>query len=175
MQAIITSKRIESFKNQLKKKEIKYSYYNQLQIKSLSKIFQSITGFKELTEKMIGLEKSSPENYSRISSLWITSYFECTKLFSREKYILPIGLKKKHINMFSNFNSLFDLISIEKKLKSLYYTNEIDEVELVGNYEDLSSISEQLKCYDNKRIFEATILSINDLCQDIETYFEAIE
>ncbi|CAA0190002.1 conserved hypothetical protein [Tenacibaculum maritimum] len=50
IQSMWVNKKMERFKNDLKKSEIKFSKYNQLQIESLSKIYQLLTSFLESTK-----------------------------------------------------------------------------------------------------------------------------
>ena len=45
IQNIIITRKLEKYKSELKKSELKFSVYNQLQIESLSKLFQQLTEF----------------------------------------------------------------------------------------------------------------------------------
>lgn len=175
IQYIWTIRKIEGFKSELKKSQIKFSFYNELQIKSLSKIFTTLTDFKRITANISQSKNDNPEHYKKIASLWLKSFIETTEIFSYEKYILPVDLKNKYSYLISNFYTLNELIGKEKQLKSLYYTNESGDVELGGDNEDLNNIHKQLKEFNKQGVFSLAISSIDNLRSQIEKYFESIE
>ena len=114
IQNIIITRKLEKYKSELKKSELKFSVYNQLQIESLSKLFQQLTEFKDTTSIISKSESKSPESYQQIAVIWSNKFFETTKMFSKEKYILPKNIKNRYTEIHQNFKTLFEYIKNEK-------------------------------------------------------------
>lgn len=96
VQSLIVSRKIERFKNDLKKSEIRFSKYNQLQIESLSKIYPLLADLTFRTSIIkSNIKNSSPEKIQKITEQWGQSFNEVFSTFSKEKYILPKEIKLK--------------------------------------------------------------------------------
>ena len=68
IQSILVSRKIERFKSGLKKTEIKFSKYNQLQIEALSKAYELLTEFLGYTFAIKNtINSASPELIKSIS------------------------------------------------------------------------------------------------------------
>ena len=170
---ICITKNIEKYKSELKRTELKFSVYNQLQIEALSKLFQQLTEFKEITSIISNSEKRSPEKYKQIAISWTNNFFEMTKLFSKEKYILPIEIKKQYTLIHQNFNTILGFIKSEKELKSNFYTDEFGDV-VYEDYERINELTDELKLFNRDIVFEKAINNIEFARKEIENYFEKI-
>ena len=83
LQSIFISKKIENFKSELKKSEIKFSKYNQIQIEALSNAYELLTDFLKITYiTKRNLNHSSPELISSTAKDWLTSYGKTYSYFS---------------------------------------------------------------------------------------------
>ena len=173
IQTICITKNIEKYKSELKRTELKFSVYNQLQIEALSKLFQQLTEFKEITSIISNSEKRSPEKYKQIAISWTNNFFEMTKLFSKEKYILPIEIKKQYTLIHQNFNTILGFIKSEKELKSNFYTDEFGDV-VYEDYERINELTDELKLFNRDIVFEKAINNIEFARKEIENYFEKI-
>lgn len=175
---IITTSGIAFFFNKrLKKFSSRFSYFSEMQIKSLANIYNLLAEFKEKTETMEKLEfkTKTPETYKKKSLEWLETYIHCTKQFSRERYIFPIKIRKKYDNILEDFNSLYEIIDKKQKIESLFYTNEVGDKELGGDYSDLVELMDELNKFNVNGVFKKSIISINSLLNEIEGEFDKIK
>ena len=96
-----------------------------------------------------------------------------TKLFSKEKYILPIEIKKQYTLIHQNFNTILGFIKSEKELKSNFYTDEFGDV-VYEDYERINELTDELKLFNRDIVFEKAINNIEFARKEIENYFEKI-
>lgn len=165
------------FNKRLKKFSLRFSYFSEMQIKSLADIYNLLAEFKEKTETMEKLEfkNKTPEAYKKKSLEWLETYIHCTKQFSRERYIFPIKIRKKYDNILEDFNSLYEIIDKKQKIESLFYTNEVGDKELGGDYSDLVELMDELNKFNVNGVFKKSIISINSLLNEIEGEFDKIK
>lgn len=175
IQNIIITRKLEKYKSELKKSELKFSVYNQLQIESLSKLFQQLTEFKDTTSIISKSESRSPESYQQIAVIWSNKFFETTKIFSKEKYILPKNIKNRYTEIHQNFKTLFEYIKNEKELKSNFFTNEVGDVIFEGDYQNLNELTEKIQKFNRNDIFAKAINDIELVRKEIEKHFEKLE
>jgi hypothetical protein len=176
IQSIWVSRKIERFKSVLKKSEIKYSAYNQLQIESLSKIYQLLSDFSEQTF-IVGqeIDSVSPERIIKTTKKWLILYKNVYITFSREKYILPKDIKEKYASIFSQLENMKGYVKNEKDMSAMFYTWETGEVEFMGDDMDRITLFDKLKEYKKDGIINQTIDNTTELRKKIEQYFENIE
>ena len=175
IQNIIITRKLEKYKSELKKSELKFSVYNQLQIESLSKLFQQLTEFKDTTSIISKSESKSPESYQQIAVIWSNKFFETTKIFSKEKYILPKNIKNRYTEIHQNFKTLFEYIKNEKELKSNFFANEVGDVIFEGDYQNLNELTEKIQKFNRNDIFAKAINDIELVRKEIEKHFEKLE
>lgn len=175
IQNIIITRKLEKYKSELKKSELKFSVYNQLQIESLSKLFQQLTEFKDTTSIISKSESKSPESYQQIAVIWSNKFFETTKMFSKEKYILPKNIKNRYTEIHQNFKTLFEYIKNEKELKSNFFTNEVGDLIFEGDYQNLNELTEKIQKFNRNDIFAKAINDIELVRKEIEKHFEKLE
>lgn len=175
IQNIIITRKLEKYKSELKKSELKFSVYNQLQIESLSKLFQQLTEFKDTTSIISKSESKSPESYQQIAVIWSNKFFETTKMFSKEKYILPKNIKIRYTEIHQNFKTLFEYIKNEKELKSNFFTNEVGDLIFEGDYQNLNELTEKIQKFNRNDIFAKAINDIELVRKEIEKHFEKLE
>lgn len=175
IQNIIITRKLEKYKSELKKSELKFSVYNQLQIESLSKLFQQLTEFKDTTSIISKSESKSPESYQQIAVIWSNKFFETTKIFSKEKYILPKIIKNRYTEIHQNFKTLFEYIKNEKELKSNFFTDEVGDVIFEGDYQNLNELTEKIQKFNRNDIFAKAINDIELVRKEIEKHFEKLE
>jgi len=173
--SIWTNQRIERFKNGLKKTEIKFSLYNELQIKALSKLYQLLVDFQKKTKLIKESNNLSTEKHKNLVQNWIAIYIQCSNEFSMEKYILPKEIKDSYSAILTDYDNLLNLVNYEKRVTSLYYTNENGETELGGEYKDLDDITTKIKELDRIKIMLNTIQKTSLLREKIEKIFERME
>lgn len=116
IQSIWVSSKIERFKTDLKKAEIKFSRYNELQIYSLRTIYHKLVTFQVANNQIF---KSKPKSirhsdYKDRINEWLKSYIDCVNEFAREKILLPEELKSLFSRTLEDFEEVKDILISEK-------------------------------------------------------------
>ncbi len=176
LQTLYVSRKIEKFKNQLKKTEIKFSKYSQLQIEALSQIYELVDDF-DLNNRNISvnLKNVSPEYKKNITTEWLSTFNKFYFSFSKKKYILPKHIKEDYETIIHDLVAAKEYVKIENDISSLYHTWENGDVEMIGNYEEAFRLSEALQEYEEKGLLQKTNANIQNLKNEIESYFNKIE
>jgi hypothetical protein len=179
IQFIYVSKRIEAFKNELKKSEIKFSTFNQLQINALRKIYHLIIKF-ELTTKI--LYNTSTKNldhqlFEKRINKWLNDFFESKREFENERILLTKVLKELYTETYIDFEKIKKLLINEKEqldyleqkyqgdLRELYQFSELESEEIVNKINKISkelSIEKSLKNFEKlKTEIENVFIQMN--------------
>jgi hypothetical protein len=176
IQSILVSIKIERFKSILKKSELKYSKYNQLQIEALSEIYELLTEFLNHTFTIKNkINSASPELITSISKKWLNSYGIIYTTFSKNKYILPISTKNVFSSIIKDLQDMSKYVGSEKNKSAMYHTWKNGEVEFMGDNQDLKKLYDELNKYDKEGVINNTIEKIKIIKKEIENYFEKIE
>jgi hypothetical protein len=176
IQSIWVSRKIESFKSDLKKTEIEFSKYNQLQIDALSKAYELLTEFSGITLIIKNnINSAPPEIIKSTSVMWLNSYENVYSFFLNKKYILPISIKVVFSLIIKDLHNTRQYVTIIKNRSSMYHTWETGEIEFMGDDEYLYKLHKELSKYDNEGIITKTIENIKTIQKEIENYFEKIE
>ncbi len=173
-QAIWVSKKIEVFKNDLKKSEIKFSRYNEMQIKILSESYQLLSEFNESTLNITN-EKLSPEIMQRITKKWFEDYHNFYKHYSRNKFIFLSRIKIKLSLIFKTFEKMKSIVKIESDFSKMHYTDDSGTIQFIGNNEDLNKIHQEFNKLDKTKTISYVLSNIESLKKDIEDYFIKLE
>jgi len=179
IQFIYVSKRIEAFKNELKKSEIKFSAFNQLQINALRNIFHLIIKF-ELTTKI--LYNTSTKNlnhqlFEKRVNKWLNDFFESKREFENERILLTKVLKELFTETYIDFEKIKKILINEKEqldyleqkyqgdLRELYQFSELESDEIVNKINKISkelSIEKSLKNFEKlKTEIENVFIQMN--------------
>lgn len=172
LQAIYTSRIVDKYKNELKKQEVKFSVYNQIQIEKLSLLFEVSHDHKFSASTFVGLSKKSLSDITDLHGYDIT-YEALSDCYSRNRYIFPKEIKD-HIQSDKNILSDFEL-----KISFLITKNEIlscnedeDQKDRISNLELIES---EIGGYN----FEKGSLEVMFFCESlkvlIENHFEEWE
>jgi hypothetical protein len=175
IQSIWVSRKIERFKTDLKKSEIKFSRFNELQVNSLRDIYHKLASF-HLSNNLIF--KSKPKSvghtkYKNRINEWIKNYIECANEFSREKILLTPELKSLFGRTLKDFEEVKDILMSQKE--NLDYL----EMENQGNWNamydfednELITISKSIENLKNKDSIKNSEKHIRELREKIEAEF----
>ncbi|MEP0732271.1 MAG: hypothetical protein ABJC50_05445, partial [Nonlabens ulvanivorans] len=173
-QAIWVSKRIETFKNALKKSEIKFSRYNEMQIKILSESYQLLSDFNESTIN-VTYSELSPEVLNQRAKKWFEDYYNFQRHYSRNKFIFLSKTKVKLSVIFGTFEKMKSIVKMEQDRSKIHYTDESGDVQFVGDYQDLKKIYVELNKLNKNDTIRYTLSNIESLKKDIEEYFKNLE
>ncbi|MBD1383826.1 hypothetical protein IDJ75_00930 [Mucilaginibacter rigui] len=174
-QAIWVSGRIERFKTELKKSEIKFSRFNELQVEALHNIYHKLVNFNYANSNLFynAYDKNNHNKYKERIQLWVKSYIECINEFSKEKILLSEETKALVKKTLIDFNKVKDAI-----LKEDEDLNNVEEAEngvweLIYDYNDqeleiINKRIEQIKLNDFVKKSEENIKALRE---DIENHF----
>ena len=175
IQSILISKNIEKFKNDLKKSEIKFSKYNQLQVKALNELYPKLSELLINTALIqIEINNASPEKINTLTKNWGESFAKVLKDFMLKRYILPIDIKKEYNILITQLSKVNLYIQAEQQMSSLYATVN-DEVEFMGDTEERIEISDELNKLKKDGLLNDSVTAINKILSEIEQYFDRIE
>ncbi len=108
IQSIIVTRKIERFKNDLKKSEIKFSRYNELQINALRKIYHQLAEFQYYNNLIFRAKPYSVDHQkfkNRING-WVKAYIENANDFSKERILLTPELKNLYSRTIKDFEEV---------------------------------------------------------------------
>mgnify|MGYP003672286779 CR=1 FL=1 len=177
LQTIFVSRKIERFKNELKRSEIKFSRFNNLQIDALKSIYDNLVTFHYKNFRLF-----FPSTYGHGSlkvkmDEWKSEFNSIMDIFHREKILLPSDLKNKVKDFEIKFNVIF--MALKNELQSISEMEEYDGTEdvqiLYGNPEkEVESIKSRIERLKKITEIEQSEKTIKDLRQNIEDYFESL-
>jgi hypothetical protein len=174
VQAIWVSRKIEKFKNELKKSEIKFSRYNELQIRILSESYQLLSDFNESTLN-VTRSNLSPEVLNKRAKKWLEDYYNFNKHYSRNKFIFLPRIKTKLSLIFSTFEKMKTIVKIDHDTSQIHYTDDHGEVQFVGSHDDLERIHSELGTLNKNDTIKYTLANIENLKKEIENFFSSLE
>ncbi|MGV8826716.1 MAG: hypothetical protein ACWA6U_00220 [Breznakibacter sp.] len=172
LQAVYTSRLIDKYRNDLKKKEIRFSVFNELQINKLSRLFELTT---ELKTDLAVIYNRLVSNEKTIDiKIWTSNYQEFDSFYGSSKYIVPKKIKtmisnttKKLIDFNCNIGLLNEKLELTSNNKKNISAEKLEEC--------LGLIENQIKDYN----FHNETLEIMIFCEElkemIEDCFEKME
>lgn len=176
IQSYIVSKKIEKVKNDLKKSEIKFSKYNQLQVEALSEIYPVLADLLVNTVIIKSeFDKASPERISSLAENWGKSFNETFHYFTQKQYILTKSINSKYAILIGNLIKMNAYVRAEKQLSLLYLTLNNGEVEFMGDDEERNKLSGEISEIKKDEVMAETLDSISGLKSEIQNYFEKME
>lgn len=175
IQSFWVSSKIETFKTDLKKSEIKFSRHNELQINSLREIYHKLVSF-QLANNLIFKSKPRTVGHSKYKNRingWIKSYIECADDFAREKILLTNELKKLFGRTLKDFEEVKDILMSERE--NLDYWEMMNEGNWNTMYDfeenELDTISEKIDKLKVKESIKNSEKHIRELREKIEAEF----
>lgn len=175
IQGILVTQKIEKFKNALKKSEIKFSKFSQMQIETLDEVFESVTEFRQITllvDKK--LNSSSPELTKKITEKWLITYNNVYSTFSKKRHILPKNIKEDFASILTELEKAGKYVKSEKDLSAMFNTWSNGEVDFMGDEEERYHLEMDVKTYKEDGLLKTTVENINKIRKQIEQYFETI-
>lgn len=168
-QAIYTSRAVDKYKNELKKKELKFSVYNQIQIEKLSELFELAHELKCSTSPIVVLIKKSLDKVTDLNDL-DDSYELLKNCYSKNRYIFPKKIKshfEKSMPTVSDFK--FNILFLIEKNAILSSNEEEDRIH------NLELIKREIGDYEFKKGSLEVMLFCERLKVLIEEHFEEWE
>ena len=176
LQSIWLSRTIEKFKAILKKNEIKFSRYHNMQVDALKSIYRKLVFFHKANTILFKVKYDS-ENQSEFEkniNEWINTYLDCINEFSLEKILLPNKIKELVQRTLLDFEIVKEiLIDGKSNIKTL--EEEIDEFGLdFYEYQEKEAkiISKTIEKLILENKMETSEKNIRELRKAIEEYFE---
>lgn len=176
-QAIYVSRKIENYKIALKKSEIKFSRFNELQIESLKSIYDKLVTFHYKNRELFYPSYYGHDSYKLKISNWINNYQNLMDSFHREKILLPNDLELKIIDFNNKFNVIQNRLNNElldiDSLEDLHQSNDVQVIYINPDHEKELIENRTIKFHEVKEITESELI-ITDLRKCIEGYFKSL-
>lgn len=173
---ILQNRNMERFKALLKKSEIKFSRYHELQVEALKNGYHKLVLFKNANANLLySRYDNNHHNYfkARIND-WINSYNACMHQFSIDKLVLPAELKDSIQTTLTDFQEVIEILLRERA--HLDYTEEEGQGDwnLMYDYDEneLSVINEKINRLKTQDSTKKATQNIQILRSQIEDYFE---
>ena len=176
IQSYRVSRKLEKFKNDLKKSEIRFSKYNQLQTEALNIIYPLLAELLVNTVVIqTDIKGASPEKIAKMAENWGDSFNKVFEKHLTLKYILTKNIKEKYSKLTKQLLKVNSYIKVEKEFSSLFATLENGQVEFMGDFDERIKLSEELDKLKSDGLISDTVNAITDLQAEIEDYFEKME
>lgn len=172
------SKKLETFKNHLKKSEIKFSRYSELQINALRSIYHLLCEFHQANIALFDTEfnKIDHIHYKNILLNWINKYFTATNELTRERILLTPELIECVTNSLQVFNSVKEIVNSEHKYLIDLESDNFGDYTLMYEFEEneIEAISNALNKLRKEDFIKNSNESIRNLRNKIEEHFQKI-
>jgi len=168
-QAIYTSRKIEKYRNQLKKNEMKFSIFNELQIRQLSILFDLSNNLKSSVVPIYNYLKNSEDTSLKLIE-WEKNYLKFNLNYSSNSYIIPKNIK----NLILDYNKKsidFNCNIFLLNEKHSYNSDMLDE----DKKECIAIIDKKIDNYNFKKESLKIMLFCEELKVLIEEYFEELK
>lgn len=178
LQSVWVSKKIENFKADIKKSEIKFSRYHSLQVDALKMIYDKLVSF-HMSNTVLFKSKYNLNDHAQFKSQinnWVQTYFDYAVKYNREKILFPVNLKSLVHRTIVDFekvkgiliNERQDLLDLEDAAQGdchIMYEYGENELEVINKKIDSLKTKAAIKNAEN---------NIKELRKSIEDYFEAM-
>ncbi len=171
LQTAYTSTLIEKYKNQLKKSELKFSVFNEIQITKLSEFYTIIEDLKTALAGLFGKLKRN-ENKLDLGK-WKSSYSQFDEFYSSNKYIIPKVIKEiidSNQKLLIDYNGNIALL----KEKFELVNNDIQDITSEDKLESLKLIDNEILGFDFKKSTLELMIVSESVKVHIEEFFDKI-
>lgn len=161
--------------SKLKKTEIKFSRYNELNIVALRKLYHQLSVMKYYIDYLFDNSGSIDHNkYKKMLNTWVKLYFENSIEFSKEMILLNEELKKKYLNSIDVFKEVKTLFKEEVNDLELFEEyNECNYNRMYGSeFEELEDIGNKIKKIAKNKCIDDMICCFKNLNKSIEKSFK---
>ncbi|MDI5894295.1 hypothetical protein [Flavobacterium algoritolerans] len=179
IQTLIVTNKVEKYKNDLKKSEIRFSRYNELQINALRKIYHQLATFQLANNLLFknGTNKIGHTKFENRINEWIKNYLDCANELAREKILLPKEIKESFSKTIKDFDEIKSVLINEREnlnyLEMAYSGNWNSMYEFEGN--ELAIITQKLNIIKEKDSIKNSDKHIRELREKIEAVFQKME
>jgi len=175
IQSIWVSKKIEKFKSVIKKSEIKFSRYHNLQVDALKSVYDKLVFFHAANSSLFKSKYDSNDHtqFKRRINNWIKAYIECVNAFSLEKILLPNHLKDLVHKTIVDFEEVNNILIYEKEELDFLEESNANWNEMYEFREnELEIINNKIGKLKTKKAIVFSETNIIELRKAIEDYFE---
>ena len=169
-QAVYTSRLIEKYRNDLKKREIKFNALNELQLNKLSTLFELATDIKKNAAKIYSLVKTSREKNTENN--FSEAFDNFNNFQNLNRYAFP-----KNIKLLISENNQ-KLIDLNYNLKILNEKTKIENEKIFSDseYDEILNIIKPMTDDYNFELESLKIMKYSEELRNlIDKYFENLE
>jgi len=176
LSAAWVSRKIERFKGQLKKSEIKFSKYNELQVIALREIYHLLVTLHSSNNAIFRSKSKNIDHiaYKKLINNWIISYKTCVSKFAYEKILLTKELKLLFSRTLKDFEEINHILLSEAGNLDHHEMEFQGDWQLMYDYEDneLEIISSKIEKIKEKQSIINSEKHIRELRDRIEIVFQ---
>jgi hypothetical protein len=175
IQSILVSRKIEKFKNELKKSEIRFSRHNELQVEALSNIYPTLVEVhlhtlmlqSEIQKKLDDRDLVTIENWEEIFNQIFNEY-------TKNAYIIPNNLKVEFSKLIQSLIKVNSYLKIENELTKMYVEIQGND-HFLGDEEKRTKLTKDLDNLKEEKTIDKVIDDITSLKIEIDNYFVKID
>jgi hypothetical protein len=166
-QTVFVTKKIEKFKNELKRSEIKFSRFNNLQIDALKSIYDKLVDFHYINYRLFYSENNSHHLLKNKSKNWQKELNSLMDLFHREKILLTEDLKNQIKEIEKEFKIIYKILDEQAGTDDVQIIYKDQETETANIKTRLNRLKEIKEVKNSQK-------RIKNLRKSVENYFESL-
>lgn len=173
-QAIFVSGKIEKFKADLKKSEIKFSRFHNMQIDALKMLYDRIVTFHYKNHRLFSPKSTSHNSLKRKTNEWLAEFDVVIDTFHRERILLPPEL----VEIIKKFENNFQKISVRlneemQSLSDLEEKHQSNDEQVIYGSPDIEDevLKFRMKSLNENEHIKNSENIIRELRSSIEKYF----
>jgi hypothetical protein len=173
--AYYITKRMERFKAFLKKSEIKFSRYHDLQIESLKINYEKLVYFTSVNHELFdsAYDNNNHKEYKTRINAWLTTHNDCLTQLSIDKILLPEELIKLVDIIVLDFRKVFSILLQENAVlenRKIEFRRDNGVIQEFRD-EDLILINDKISKLKTEDFVERSDKNIRSLRVAIEKHF----
>ena len=170
------SRNMERFKAILKKSEIKYSRYHELQVEALRTGYQKLVLFGIANKSLLNSEYDTNDHnrYKQRINNWIQCHADCINQLAYNKIVLPHELKEAIYKTISDFEEVTTVLIGERKHLDYVEEDGLGDWNAMYSYSEneLEIINQKINRLKSIDYFKKATDNISALRAQIEILFE---
>lgn len=179
IQTLIVTNKVEKYKNDLKKSEIRFSRYNELQITVLRKIYHQLAMFQLANNLLFNNEPNriGHTKFKNRINEWIKNFLDCANELAKEKILLPAEIKESFAKTIKDFDEVKSILINEREnlnYLEMQHSGDWNSMYDFGD-DELEIITKKLNLIKEKESIKNSDKHIKELREKIEVVFQRME
>lgn len=177
LQAIFVSNKIEKYKNELKKSEIKFSRFNTLQIDALKLVYDKLVTFHFSNYRLFYPKTYSHQSLKTRIENWNIEFGNVMNILHRERILLPTEVQKIENDFNTQFKKIAEYLIVENQSLLTFEEHEgIDDPKILykSSQAEVDAINQRIENLLKKDEIKNSEVLIKNFREKIEDYFKSL-